>query len=307
MGRISGAGHAAALLATTAALPSSIMAQDATEASSLASADEGELAPSEDLANAQVGASAESALLSGNTTVGEAPPAVSVPSADAAESESLPVQVSADPAPIEATLPAFTSLKLMLNEELSSQTHAVGDKFTVTVLEEVVRNDTVVIPEGALGHGKVTFATAKGGFGKPGILAIKLTSLELGDREIDLDGRYREEGQNKNGAVFATWIAVGVFSGFIKGKPGYIEKGRELAAKTGEPLTYLIGIDAISETSLEQDEGNEAVEPEAIAKAEAPSSTPDPADGTAMPEDRVEKPGDEPVLDNNQTTLDGEY
>ncbi|TMM48734.1 hypothetical protein [Qipengyuania marisflavi] len=143
-----------------------------------------------------------------------------------------------------ATLPGFTPLKVMLNEELSSQTHKVGDRFSVTVLEDVIDNDTVVVPAGSIGWGEVTFATAKGGFGKPGILGISLRTLELATGGVRLDGRYREEGKNNNGAVFASWIAVGVFSGFIKGKAGFIEQGRELRARTGEKIAFIIGENA---------------------------------------------------------------
>lgn len=150
--------------------------------------------------------------------------------------------VAANPAPSDkpatAVLAIYTPLKVMLNEEISSQTAALGDAFTVTVLEDVVENGVVVVPKGSIGHGEVTFVTRKGGFGKPGILSITLRKLELGDRLVDLDGRYREEGKNNNGATAATWFAVGIFAGFIKGRAGYIEKGRELRAKTGEPIVY---------------------------------------------------------------------
>lgn len=145
-----------------------------------------------------------------------------------------------------AVLPMFTPLKVMLNEELSSQDSVLGDPFTVTVLEDVVSKGTVVIPAGAIGHGEVTFATTRGGFGKPGILGISLRTLELDDDLFLLDGRYREEGKNKNGTVAATWLAVGVFSGFIKGRAGFIEQGRELRAKTGEDIRFVIGQDAIA-------------------------------------------------------------
>lgn len=144
-----------------------------------------------------------------------------------------------------AELPIFTPVKVMLNQDLSTQTSHVGDKFTVTVLEDVVENATIVIPKGATGEGEVTFVTARGGFGKPGILAISLRELTLGDRTVSLDGRYREEGKSKNGAVAATWFAVGVFSGFIRGRAGCIGRGRELNAKTGEAIDYVIGQDAI--------------------------------------------------------------
>jgi len=138
-------------------------------------------------------------------------------------------------------LPAGAPVFVMTNEELSTKASKVGDRFLVTVLHDVVDGATIVIPKGTTGFGEVTFATDNGGFGKPGILGISLRYLELNGAKVLLDGRYREEGANKNGATAATWFAVGVFSGFIKGKPGVIPKGRELKARTGEDIAFLAG------------------------------------------------------------------
>jgi hypothetical protein len=140
----------------------------------------------------------------------------------------------------QQTLPAGTPVVVMLNEELSTMTSHVGDGFSVTVLHDVTAADgAVVIPKGTIGKGEVTFATNKGGFGKPGILGISLRDMDIGNRRVALDGRYREEGKNNNDATAATWFAVGIFSGFIKGKAGVIPKGRELKARTGEDIAII--------------------------------------------------------------------
>ncbi len=141
----------------------------------------------------------------------------------------------------QSKLPAGTPVIVMLDQEISTKTSKAGDKFQVTVLHDVVEGATIVIPKGTTGIGEVTFATNNGGFGKPGILSISLRQLELNGAKVLLDGRYREEGANKNGATAATWFAVGVFSGFIKGKPGVIPKGRELKARTGEDIAFVAG------------------------------------------------------------------
>lgn len=125
-------------------------------------------------------------------------------------------------------------------------TAVLGDRFSVVVLHDVVDQDTVVIPQGTTGYGEVTFTTNKGGFGKPGIIGIALRHLQLGDRQVALSGRYREEGQSKAGVTAATYFAVGVFAGFIKGKPGIIPKGRELKARTGEAIAFTPGLSAVA-------------------------------------------------------------
>jgi len=150
-----------------------------------------------------------------------------------------PVEPAAAPAIVaQSRLPAGTPVIVMLDQEISTKASKVGDTFQVTVLHDVVDGPTIVIPKGTTGFGEVTFATNNGGFGKPGILSIALRYLELNGTKVPLDGRFREEGANKNGATAATWFAVGVFSGFIKGKPGVIPRGRELKARTGEDIAF---------------------------------------------------------------------
>jgi hypothetical protein len=135
-------------------------------------------------------------------------------------------------------LPAGTPVLVMMNDEVSTQSSVVGNVFGVTVLEDVVHEGTIVIPKGTTGFGEVTFRTGKGGFGKPGIIAIGLRQLDLNGKQVSLDGRYREEGGNNNGAAFATWFAVGIFAGVVQGKSGVIPKGRELKARTGEDIAF---------------------------------------------------------------------
>jgi hypothetical protein len=157
---------------------------------------------------------------------------------DASSTQPPPTVITT--APSQSVLAAGTPIVVMLNDEISTVTSRVGDIFQVTVLHDVVSEGAVVIPQGTIGHGEVTFVTNKGGFGKPGILAISLRHLEMPGRRVALDGRYRQEGKNNNGVTAATWVAVGIFSGFIQGKAGVIPKGRELKARTGEDIAYAV-------------------------------------------------------------------
>lgn len=141
-----------------------------------------------------------------------------------------------------STLPVGSPIIVILDQDLSTMTAQLGDRFPVIVLHDVVDQDTVIIPKGTPGHGEVTYASGKGAFGRPGVIGITLRHLQLGDRQIALSGRYREEGQSNAGATAAAYFAVGILSGFIKGKSGFIPKGRELKARTGEAMTFTPGI-----------------------------------------------------------------
>ncbi len=150
-----------------------------------------------------------------------------------------PPPVSAEP--VKAVLPVGTRLQLATLQHLTTIDNKLGDSFGIVVVEDVTQDGTIVIPKGAQGVGEVTFIGKNGGFGRPGILQIKVVSLNVGDRNLPIDGRFREEGANKNGVTAATYFAVGVFAGLIKGKPGGIERGRLLRARTAEPFEFVIG------------------------------------------------------------------
>lgn len=141
------------------------------------------------------------------------------------------------PTSYPVTLPAGTPVFVTLDSELATQTNIIGDNFSVTVAQNVLVNNMIAIPKGAKGVGEVTFVTKKGGFGKPGIIGIALRTLNVNGQSIILDGRFREEGGNRDGVTAATMFAVGVFSGFIQGKPGTIPAGRGLKGRVGEDIT----------------------------------------------------------------------
>ncbi len=144
----------------------------------------------------------------------------------------------AAPAAAPLTLLAGTVVMVAMDADLSTMTAQVGDRFNVTVVNDVVEQDVVIIPKGTAGYGEVTFATRKGGFGKQGILGIALRYLDLNGRMVALDGRYREEGRSNDGAAAATMFAVGIFAVAVKGKSAVIPQGRELKARTGEDITF---------------------------------------------------------------------
>jgi hypothetical protein len=138
----------------------------------------------------------------------------------------------------QATLPAGTTVLVSLNDELATISNQIGDRFGVTVVQDVTQDGVVVIPKGTQGRGQITFLTKKGSFGKPGILGIALQHLDLNGEKFLLDGRYREEGGNNNAAAAATMFAVGIGAILVKGKSSAIPQGRELKARTGEDINF---------------------------------------------------------------------
>jgi hypothetical protein len=140
--------------------------------------------------------------------------------------------------PTSYVLPAGTPIVVATADDLSSTVNKVGDPFKVVVAYDVVDRGIVVVPKGTTGVGEVTFSTKKGGFGRAGLLGIALRTLDLNGKQIELDGRYREEGKDNGGAAGAVVFAVGIVGIAVTGKNSLIPKGRELKAHIGEDISY---------------------------------------------------------------------
>ncbi len=173
-------------------------------------------------------------------------------------------------------LPMFTPVMVAVDQEISTETHKVGDRFNVTVVEDVVVDGVPVIAKGARGFGEVTFATGNGAFGKAGIIGLSLRSLDVEGRAIILDGRYREEGRGQDASAAAVMYVAGPLSALVRGKDSAIEAGRVLKARTGEDFTYSVppapprlvlpDVEALASADIEP-----AAEP-AAASTEQPAS-----------------------------------
>jgi hypothetical protein len=84
------------------------------------------------------------------------------------------------PAPKLYTVASGKRIRVRINEELSSKTAKVGDRFTVTVREPVyATNGAVVIPEGSEIVGKVDAVTRAANKGKPGSLDVSFIRVDL--------------------------------------------------------------------------------------------------------------------------------
>lgn len=165
----------------------------------------------------------------------------------AQEATPLPVQ-RADTAPIgNAVLPANTEVILETTQEITTKgkTWSEGDQFKLSVADDVMLGEYVVIPKGTPAFGRITWLTSKGAFGKSGKMDIELEHLELGGRRIKLDGTYRQEGEGNTLATVGGVVAAGVFAAFITGKSGRIPQGRELTATLEDQIELAIPASAV--------------------------------------------------------------
>jgi hypothetical protein len=152
------------------------------------------------------------------------------------------------PAPRLYTVAAGKRIRVRMNDELSSKTARVGERFTVTVREPVYSsNGAVVIPEGSEIVGKVDSVTRAQKKGKPGALDVSfvqvvlpngtkraisgsLTELNADDAKSDNEGTARGDRMKHRKVI---WYGGGAAGGAILGAAVGGGKGALVGALLG--------------------------------------------------------------------------
>ena len=129
------------------------------------------------------------------------------------------------PPPAAIELPAGTSLRVRLDQDLGSKISQAGDSFTATVSDDVLVDGQTVIARGSRADGTVTDAKPLGKFKGGAALAIRLDRVHTnwGSYPVSTSTIARaEKGKGKRTAVFAGGGAgfgaiVGALAGGGKG------------------------------------------------------------------------------------------
>jgi len=121
------------------------------------------------------------------------------------------------PASSRIHIPEGTELSVIVSERISSKTSAEGDRFTITLKDDVQLADGTVISAGYKGVGEVTYAEKSGMFGQPGALNVKFDYLKIGDMRVPLRGTKGSEGKSSVGSAVAVTALVGIGGFFVHG------------------------------------------------------------------------------------------
>jgi hypothetical protein len=143
------------------------------------------------------------------------------------------------PASVAATstaVPAGTILRLRVDKEVSSKTAKVGDRFDLSLVEDVMLGSAVAIPKGARAVGEVTERSGRGAMGKSAKLSIQFRTIALGGRDYAIQGDGRNKGKKNTAAQIGMFLLFGPFAGAISGKSARFKQGEIFEARTVEPI-----------------------------------------------------------------------
>lgn len=154
-------------------------------------------------------------------------------SAPVATAEAVAVQASS------VTLQEGSEFELSLEQDLSSKTSNVGDRFRLALVEPL-NIGGVTIPAGYSAVGEVTWVSKSGFIGKSGELIVQIKYLVIGDVRVPLRTTFSQKGKGNIGASVAVAVLVNPLGLLIKGKNSVLEPGRRFVTyvdqKTEIPL-----------------------------------------------------------------------
>lgn len=128
-----------------------------------------------------------------------------------------------------------TEFPVRFDDALSSKTNTEGDRFTISLADQVALPGGTVIHEGYRGVGEVTQAEKSGMLGKAGTLNVRFNYIKIGDVRVPLRGSKGKEGKGSVGSVVALTILFGPL--------GLIAKGHNVQVKQGQEMTAYVDAD----------------------------------------------------------------
>ena len=127
-------------------------------------------------------------------------------------------------------IPEGTELPMRLEEKLSSKTSSEGDKFAVSLAEDVRLADGTILKKGYRGVGEIIHLKKSGMMGKSGEMNVRLTYLRVGDERIRLRASKGVEGKGNTGNQIVGVVLIGVFAAVIKGHNVDLAQGSSIMA-----------------------------------------------------------------------------
>jgi hypothetical protein len=164
------------------------------------------------------------------------------PAQDRTQAQGSPagvVEASQDAVPPPSIrLAAGTEITLKMAQSLSSKHAVIGERVELTVAEDIVVNDWVVVPKGTRVLGTVKVGKKKEKAGNSHDLVLEIDYIAMGERHVTLGGREAANGKVNKGTVAASTVAFGVVGLLVSlnARTATIPEGTILAAFVDEDI-----------------------------------------------------------------------
>jgi len=156
----------------------------------------------------------------------------SSPSSSSPSGSASPKREAA-PRPRPIVVPADTAISVVLDEPVGSKSSTTGQTFSATVEVPVEIGGRLAIPKGARATGIVKDAKPAGRFKGGAVLELELTSVNLGERDYDIQTSAHTVTSTGKGKRTAVMVGGGAGGGAAIGAVAGGGKGAAIGALIG--------------------------------------------------------------------------
>jgi len=139
------------------------------------------------------------------------------------------------------TIPAGIKLRFHLSAPLASDRNKAGDTFTFALLDPLMLDGHVRVPQGAIGTGTVLVCGHNGTLGHEGDLTLRLDSLQVSDAETMrfADQQFEINGGNRKAESRLLGLIpdVGIAAWFMRGKEIHVDPTTPIQTVLVHPAT----------------------------------------------------------------------
>lgn len=142
----------------------------------------------------------------------------------------------------QAILRTGTEVPLRLSEQLTTKNKAVrvGQRFRMTVAEDIKVDGQTVIPVGSPAMGEITDVRNKGMWGKSGHIGAQILYVQVNGRQIRMTGTFDDKGVTGTAGVVAAIALIPIAGFFTTGTSANIPSGGSVKGFVNEdvPLSF---------------------------------------------------------------------
>jgi len=151
-------------------------------------------------------------------------------------------QPATSPSPVGSlVLPAGTPVRLTTVGPLDSRSVNQGQRFALTLADDVMVGSVIAIPRGTAAVGEVEAVSGKGMFGKAARLRLIPLFIDYAGERVNLVGSTSERGKDATTAAAIT-TAITPFGLFITGKSATVPPGSLLLGRVRTDATLPVGV-----------------------------------------------------------------
>jgi hypothetical protein len=148
--------------------------------------------------------------------------------------------VQGSPAMETVTLAAHTPVRLTTDGTIDSRSIRQGQRFALTVADDVIIGSKIVIPRGAPAAGEIESLSEKGMFGKSARFALRPLYVDVAGQRVNLTGTSERKGKDAVAAAAITTVLTNGLGLFITGKSAVLPAGSSLSGEVRNDVTITL-------------------------------------------------------------------